>query len=297
VTRLGADATGTSVAQLQALGATFVMRYVSDFPAKNLTLAEAQRLSAAGLDIGTNWENDVNDWATGRGTAYAQRAAAQHAACGGPSWAPVYFSVDQKVDPDSPVLHQYFRDIGAVLGVARTGVYGQTSVLRVLRSLGLVRYTWRSMSTFGLPEGLGQPGEFDIEQTGQFDAAYDRDVANSVNFGQWRIGAPAPAVPTLGVPVHLISVTPDPTGGKGAGVFAVYEGLGPVHVDGATFTDAFKAAHGPVEVVSPAFYAALAAAAARPASALAVDAASAVLIGEAIAAQLPHTIALTGTLT
>jgi hypothetical protein len=45
------------------------------------------------------------------------------------------------------------------------------------------------MSTFGLPEGLGDPGEFDIEQTGWFNSSYDRNIANSTNFGQWRIGA------------------------------------------------------------------------------------------------------------
>jgi hypothetical protein len=201
VTRLGADATGTTVAALQALGATFVSRYVSDFPAKNLTLAEAQRISAAGIDLVTNWENDVNDWAGGRaqGVAYATRALAQHRACGGrsdelsPPWA-IYFSVDEKVDPNSATLHAYFAGIVSVLGLAHTGVYGQTSVLRVLRSAGLARFTWRSMSTFGLPEGLGNPGEFDVEQTGQFNASYDRDVANSADFGQWRVGV-VPAAP------------------------------------------------------------------------------------------------------
>lgn len=304
MTRLGADATGTSVAELKALGATFVSRYVSDFPWKNLTLAEAHRLSAAGLDVVTNWENDVDDWASGRGTQYAQRAAAQHAACGGPAWAPVYFSVDQQVDPNSPVLHRYFRDINSVLGVARTGVYGQTSVLRVLRSLGLVRYTWRSMSTFGLPEGLGLPGEFDVEQTGAFNATYDRDVANSTNFGQWRIGVSPPPTPTSvqGGPVYLISVSPDPSqGGKAntTGVFAVHEGLGPVHVDPASFNGAdFVKNLGPVTAVSPAYYAALVAASAKPApAAVALSDAQASLIGAAIAAKLPTHITGTQTTT
>lgn len=199
MTRLGADATATTIADLKALGVTFVSRYVSDFPWKNLSLAEAQRLSAAGLDVVTNWENDVNDWAGGRpqGVAYAERALAQHKACGGPTdpagaWG-IYFSVDEKVDPDSVTLHDYFRGINSVLGVAHTGAYAQTSVLRVLRAGGLIGCgerggTWRSMSTFNLPEGLGLPGEFDVEQTGQYNPTYDRDIANSARFGQWRIG-------------------------------------------------------------------------------------------------------------
>lgn len=192
MTRLGADATSTNVAALRVLGATFVSRYLSDYPWKNLTPAEAQALSDAGFDLVSNWENDVNDWASGQGAAFARRAVAQHAACGGPDWAPIYFSVDELVDPSDPRLHQYFKEINAEIGLARTGCYAQTSVLRALRSAGLIRFTWRSMSTFGLPEGLGDPGEFDVEQTGQFDTDYDRDVANSAYFGQWRIGAPAP---------------------------------------------------------------------------------------------------------
>jgi hypothetical protein len=214
VTRLGADATATTIAELKALGVTVVSRYVSDFPAKNLTPAEARRISAAGIDLVTNWENDVNDWAGGRpqGVAYATRALAQHKACGGPTGASepwgIYFSVDERVDPNSVTLHDYFRGVNSVLGVAHTGVYGQTSVLRVLRSLGLVGCgerggTWRSMSTFGLPEGLGSPGEFDVEQTGQFNAQYDRDVVNSVRFGQWRIGAPA-VVPSSAKEIDMI---------------------------------------------------------------------------------------------
>lgn len=229
MTRLGADATDETIAQLQALGVTFVSRYVSDFPAKNLTLAEAQRLSTAGLDVVTNWENDVNDWTGGhsQGVAYAQRALAQHTACGGPvgagAWG-IYFSVDMQInDPNDPTLHDYFRGINSVLGPQHTGAYAQTSVLRALRGSGLIDCgerggTWRSMSTFGLPEGLGNPGEFDVEQDGQFNEQYDRDIANSARFGQWRIGSdpkppPPPPIPISleGLPVKFIAaVKPDP---------------------------------------------------------------------------------------
>lgn len=225
MTRLGADATSTSVPALRSLGATWVSRYLSDYPWKNLTPAEAQALTAAGIDLVSNWENDVGDWATGQGVAFARRAAAQHAACGGPSWAPIYFSVDEKVDPNDPRLHQYFRDINSVLGVTRTGVYAQTSVLRALRSLGLVSLTWRSMSTFGLPEGLGNPGEFDIEQTGAFNTDYDRDVANSAYFGQWRIGQPAPLRPFQEAPMQdaLYAVNAGPRGEQ-AGIWLYADG-------------------------------------------------------------------------
>lgn len=268
MTRLGADATAVMLAEIKALGVTFICRYVSDFPWKNLTPAEAQRVSAAGIDLVTNWENDVNDWAGGRaqGAAYAQRALAQHKACGGPSdgsaWG-IYFSVDMKVDPGDPTLHDYFRGINSVLGAQHTGAYAQTSVLRALRGLGLIGCgerggTWRSMSTFGLPEGLGAPGEFDVEQTGQFNPSYDRNVANSTRFGQWRIGAPAPQAREDGEMPYLISVTPDPTGptgNKSSGIFAV-DGGSVAHVDGPSYP-ALKTRFGDPVPVSPAYYQAL----------------------------------------
>lgn len=277
MSRIGADATGTSVPELRALGATFVSRYASDFPAKNLTLPEAQGLSAAGIDLVTNWENDVDDWATGRGAAYAQRAAAQHAACGGPGWAPVYFSVDEQVDPNDPVLHQYFRDINAVLGVARTGAYAQTSALRVLRSLGLIRYTWRSMSTFGLPEGLGNPGEFDVEQTGQFNADYDRDVANSTNFGQWRIGAVAFLSTSKEIDMILL------TGFNGAAVAALSGNLLWAVQDGAA-VNAYKAAGVQVATIDATEYAAIVGAIAASKAAISLTDAQVTALGAAIAA-------------
>lgn len=222
MTRLGADATNETIAALKALGITFIGRYVSDYPGKNLTLPEAQRVSAAGIDLVTNWENDVNDWAGGysQGVAFAKRALTQHAACGGPTgrserWG-VYFSVDEKVDPNDPTLHAYFQGANTVLSVAHTGAYAQTSVLRALRQLGLIGCgerggTWRSMSTFNLPEGLGLPGEFDIEQDGQFNPQYDKNIANSGNFGQWRIGA---TVTIQEDPMQdaLYAVTPGPNG-------------------------------------------------------------------------------------
>lgn len=320
MTRLGADATAETIADLKALGATFIGRYVSDFPAKNLTLPEAQRLGAAQIDIVTNWENDVNDWQGGyaRGVEYAKRALGQHAARGGPvgageDWG-IYFSADMQIDPNDPRLHAYYDGTRSVLGVHHNGAYAQTSVLRKLRSLGLIGCgqrggTWRSMSTFGLPEGLGNPGEFDIEQTGWFNAKYDRNVANSARFGQWRFGAPAPVIPPPAAipegPVYLVSVSPDPTqpGSKGtAGIFAVHEGLGPVHVDRATYTADFQKNHGPATAVSPTYYASLVAAASQQpvtvqldAAAVAAELAKLVPTADQIAAALPAHLDVTVT--
>lgn len=298
MTRLGADATGETIAQLQALGVTFVSRYVSDFPSKNLTLAEAQRIGAAGIDLVTNWENDVNDWAGGyaRGVAYATRALAQHKACGGPSdgsaWG-IYFSVDEKVDPNSQTLHDYFRGVNSVLGPQHTGAYAQTSALRTLRGMGLIDCgerggTWRSMSTFGLPQGLGLPGEFDVEQTGWFNAQYDRDIANSARFGQWRIGG-VPASPTTLREIEMILLT----GFNGPAVAALSGNLLWNVQDGAAVT-AYKAAGVQIATIDAAEYGAIVAAQAASHAAVTLSDAQVAALGAAIAAGMPKSITLTG---
>lgn len=305
MTRVGADATSETIADLKALGVTVIGRYVSDFPAKNLTLPEAQRLSAAGIDIVTNWENDVNDWAGGysQGVAFAKRALAQHTACGGPTgrgerWG-VYFSVDEKVDPADSRLHAYFQGANSVLSAAHTGAYAQTSALRTLRSLGLIGCgekggTWRSMSTFGLPEGLGNPGEFDIEQTGWFNSSYDRDIANSTNFGQWRIGATVQLTSedTMQDAIYAVADAPD---GSNPGLWFYSSDGRYTHIPSIPERDLIVSTWGVPE--KPLSYAAhqLLLARTAPAAALELTDAQAQAIAAQVAAKLPTTITLSGT--
>lgn len=187
MTILGADCTSSTVAALNSLGAKFVSRYLSPTPGgswKNLTPAEAQTLKNAGIDIVSNWEWGTGDYLGGhaQGVSYAQQAETQHLACGGPAGAPIYFSVDADVSENA--ADDYFRGIVSVLGVSRVGVYGSTGLLRHLKSVGLVTYTWRTMST-DWSGGAGNQGEFNITQTGYFNSNYDRDVAWTDDFGQW----------------------------------------------------------------------------------------------------------------
>lgn len=218
--RLGADGTSSDVAELKALGATFISRYVSDFPSKNLTLAEAQTLSDAGIDIVTNWEDDVNSWQGGynRGVQDATRAWHQHKACGGPDGRPVYFSVDTDCDPNDFRLHEYFRGVGAGMTPGQAGVYGSTAVCQALKAAGLVSWTWRTMST-GWRGGAGSPDWFNVEQTGYFNSTYDRDASITEDFGQWRVGqVPGPApTPVPQVSLHDIqgSAHADPPAPQG----------------------------------------------------------------------------------
>jgi hypothetical protein len=230
MTRLGADATSTSVSTLRSLEATFVCRYLSpSFNTwKNLTWAEAQTLQAAGIDIVSNWEYGTNDYAGGysQGQNYARQAEALHLACGGPAGAPIYFSVDTDVSPSA--ADSYFQGINSVLGVARTGVYGSTGLLRHLKSAGLVAWSWRTMST-DWNGGSGNTGEFNITQTGYFNSNYDRDVAYTTDFGQWSAHGATP-IPT-----------PTPVPSVDYQNRASHNTYTPVTVDGSLGPQTFKA--------------------------------------------------------
>jgi hypothetical protein len=183
-----------------------------------------------------------------------------------------------------------------VLSVAHTGAYAQTSVLRSLRTLALIGCgekggTWRSMSTFGLPEGLGNPGEFDIEQTGWFNPDYDRNIANSANFGQWRIGTSVQITPEDIMQDAIFYIADGPE--KGAIYVRTsdgqYGGVGTLEN-----RDALVALLGVQEKqISGSLHSVFLALAAKPG--LTLTDAQAQLIGAAIAAKLPTTLTLTGT--
>jgi hypothetical protein len=127
--------------EIKAAGYAGVVNYVSlerpgaHFEAKPLTREYADGLRAAGLHIVSNyqygkpgWPASPSDYTRGHdgGVADAQTAQQLHAAAGGPSSAPIFFSVDDDINADTwngPAV-DWFRGINSVLGVGRTGVYG-----------------------------------------------------------------------------------------------------------------------------------------------------------------------------
>ena len=200
----GADASSVvTSAQMRAMGLSFVGRYFSQYPSKNLTRGEVVDLGNAGFDIFSIYEDDVNDWTRGfvGGEDNARRYLNQASALGVPLTRPCYFAVDQNVDPNDSTLHDYFRGISSVLGAMRRGAYGSTAVLRALKSAELIDFTFRSMSTawYG---GPGNPNEFSITQNGYINNAFDRDVEAVGDFGQWRFNW-TPQMPAPEPTVHL----------------------------------------------------------------------------------------------
>lgn len=200
----GADASSiVTSAQMRAMGLSFVGRYFSQFPSKNLTRGEVVDLGNARFDIFSIYEDDINDFARGYngGVDNARRYLSQAAALGVPLNRPCYFAVDTDVNPNDIRLHDYFRGISDTLGAMRRGCYGSTGVLRALKNAELIDFTFRTMS-IGWNGGAGEPGEFSIVQNGYINNAFDRDATATSDFGEWRFNW-TPQMPAPEPVVHL----------------------------------------------------------------------------------------------
>jgi glycoside hydrolase-like protein len=145
--------------QLRGFPVNFVARYYRD-PASRwpaLTPSEAQRLSAAGLNIVTVWEWRSNNpsyfsYATGYNDALSAQRQAK--AVGQPPGSAIYFAVDFNArGAQLYQVDQYFRGIAAGLAAAgggrpeyKVGVYGSGAVCGAVRAAGLAQYAWLSGS-------------------------------------------------------------------------------------------------------------------------------------------------------
>jgi len=200
----GADASRVvTSSQMRSMGLSFVGRYFSQYPSKNLTRGEVVDLGTNGFDIFSIYEDGVNDYMGGynKGIENAHRALNQGQMVGMPLTRPFFFAVDKDVDPNDYNLHEYFSGISNVLGGMRRGCYGSTGVLRALKHAELIDFTFRTMSV-GWSGGAGNPGEFNITQTGYINDAFDRDANATGDFGQWRYNW-TPSMPSPEPTVHL----------------------------------------------------------------------------------------------
>jgi hypothetical protein len=130
--------------QVAAAGYTGVLVYVSElrpgatFDFKPVTREYADALRASGLQVVSCYQFGKPGWPTPSdftrgydgGVADAATAARLHGAAGGPSSAPIFFSIDEAIDANTwkSVAVQWLRGINSVLGVQRTGVYGHAGV-------------------------------------------------------------------------------------------------------------------------------------------------------------------------
>ena len=140
-------------------GFEFVCRYYNtNNPSKNLTLAEAQALSAAGITIVVVWENGfptkASYFSNAKGVSDATAALKLASeSIGQPEGSAIYFAVDYDatVEDVSGPISQYFQGVKSVFDAAEKqyaiGVYSSGATCKSVLDAGLVTFTWLSQST------------------------------------------------------------------------------------------------------------------------------------------------------
>ena len=121
-----------------------------------ITVAEAQKLSAAGILIFMVYEDTGQrasfDLTKAQGTADGQTAVKQAREIGQPAGSTIYFAVEGLphgyTSADLPAIRDYFNGVQqAIGGLFKIGVYSDGVVCKTLLDEGFCTYTWLSAST------------------------------------------------------------------------------------------------------------------------------------------------------
>lgn len=183
-----------SVTALQRAGVRFVCRYLSHDRAKNLSRAEADALSAAGIWIVAVWESSTARALDGRaaGVADAKTARGQAGLCGMPADRPIYFAVDfNATAAQQTEIGAYLGGAASVIGRDRVGIYAGVGPVERALDAGQARWAWQ---TRGWSGGRWDPRahiqQYAIERDlDGVDVDYNR--ATKSDYGQWRVGVTA----------------------------------------------------------------------------------------------------------
>ncbi len=180
-----------TVAELKAAGVTFVCRYVgTPSSGKNLTLAEAGALQAAGIDIVANFEAGQAGWMQGGRTAgvnAAKAAQVDAVRLGMPPERPIYFSADYNAtfDQYKTQIKPCLEGAASVLGTYRVGIYGGLEQVDWAWSDGVAPWVWQtyawSYGTWSKHSRIQQYHNGVPLGSGTVD--YDRAIV--ADFGQW----------------------------------------------------------------------------------------------------------------
>lgn len=175
----------------------------ANFGAKPLTRDYCDRLRTAGLEVVSCYQfgkGPTADWRGGydAGARHAEIAASFHEQAGGPATAPIYAPVD-----DNPTLVDwngmiapFLRGWASVLGLERTGMYGNARCIDWALEDGVATWFWQH-NWSGDPSINGDhPAahlhqiEIDKRQVG--GVAVDVNVTLKNDYGQWSAAAPQP---------------------------------------------------------------------------------------------------------
>ena len=141
-----------TVSELKAAGKKFSIRYVST-PGhqKNLTKAEADALTKAGLGVAIVGEISAGRALMGRAQGKADMVSfqSQAKALGAPSPCVIYMAVDIDVTTQMSVCVDYVRGAADAVGERFTGVYGEADVIQACQQADVCEYFWQTYAWSG----------------------------------------------------------------------------------------------------------------------------------------------------
>lgn len=171
---------------VKSQGFSFIARYLSYTPGKNISRREADAALAAGLAVVLVWETYANRPLSGYsgGVADAREAAAQALSVGQPASRPIYFAVDWDASSrELPAIDDYLRGAASVFGAGRVGVYGSYTVVKHCLEAGSAAYGWQTYAWSG---GRLYDGSHLYQYSnGEWGGSVDFNRALKPDYGQW----------------------------------------------------------------------------------------------------------------
>jgi peptidoglycan hydrolase-like protein with peptidoglycan-binding domain len=193
---------------LQQSHKQFVIRYLSNDPAKNLSPLEEKILLEKNIDVVLNWEATATAALGGRaqGVLDARTAQVQATALGQPN-AVIYFSVDfEPVASQRTAIVQYFQGVNSVIGLDRTGAYGGYDLIGWLFDDKVIKWGWQTLAwSYGKWDSRAVLRQYSVNDT-VGGASVDLDEAVSTEYGQIK-----PAPKTTSKPKPAPKPAPKPT--------------------------------------------------------------------------------------
>jgi hypothetical protein len=181
-----------SPAVIAASGREFVCRYVShDTTGKNLTLAEAVRLSDAGLSIVIVFESTASRMLAGvsAGIADAKFAESEVAKLGMPPTRPIYFACDFDASAgQQTVINAYLDGAATVIPRSRIGMYGGYGPINRALDAGKITWAWQTYAwSGGKWDKRAQIQQYKNDQSLAGVTGVDFNRSMTTDYGQWRI--------------------------------------------------------------------------------------------------------------
>lgn len=178
--------------RLKSAGFSFIVRYYSYDPSKDINRVDAEDMSHHGFDCVTVWESTGMTPLRGyhQGVLDAKKANELANQVGQPHNSPIYFAADFDLNSYLGAQNNivdYFRGCKDVLGSHRVGVYGGLDTVKLIHLRNEAAFLWQ---TLAWSKGVWYP-HAQLRQTKVDEkianVQADIDIAVASNFGQWKL--------------------------------------------------------------------------------------------------------------